>query len=99
MKKLIFLTLLVIPILIGCDENDSMDEGVITGVDTRECLCCGGYFIDIKNSTYRFQSLPSESGIDLTNNPVFPINVKLSWKMKDTLCLGDEIIVLKISKK
>lgn len=99
MKKLFFLTLLIIPILIGCNEDDSMDSGVITGIDVRECSCCGGFFIDIKDSTYRFQTLPAGSNIDLINNPNFPINVELNWKMKDTLCLGDEIIVLKISRK
>lgn len=100
MKKRYLLLILLFALTFSCtDENDTMNEGIITGIDVRECSCCGGFFVEIKDSTYRFYSLPTGSNINLTNNPGFPIYVNLNWKMRDTLCLGDEIIVLKIEPR
>jgi len=100
MKRITLLLVFQITLLLSCsDENSTMDEGIITGIDVRECSCCGGFFVEIEDSTYRFYSVPSESNINLTNEPIFPLYVNLSWKMRDTLCLGDEIIVLKIEPR
>ena len=97
MKKIIFAGIFIILIISSCsaDENDNMSDGIITGIDVRECSCCGGYFIAIKDSTYRFYTLPAGNGVEL-ENPVFPIYVKLEWAKADTVCLGDEIKVLTI---
>ena len=97
MKKIIFAGIFLILIILSCTtiENDNLDDGIIKGVDVRECSCCGGYFIEIKDSTYRFYTLPAGSEVKL-ENPVFPIYVKLEWAKADTVCLGDEIKVLRI---
>jgi hypothetical protein len=58
--------------------NDAMSEGIITGPDLRYCMNCGGYFITIDGSKYRFYELPKGSDIDL-NNAKYPINVDLRW--------------------
>jgi len=79
-------------------EDDFMDNGTITAFDTRECSCCGGFFIDIENDTYRFYTIPGNSDLNL-ENPVFPINVQLDWTNDANACLGDEIVVLKIKKR
>lgn len=60
------------------DENNFQSAGTITGPDFRECICCGGYYIDIRDSTYNFDQLPATSKIDLQNE-TFPISVKLDW--------------------
>ena len=99
MKKAIMILLILIPLLVACEDENEMDNAIITGIDARECSCCGGFFIDIRDSTFRFQSLPPGSSLDLYNNPKFPIYVKVDWKMRDTLCLGDEITVLKIIRQ
>ncbi|MDP2365430.1 MAG: hypothetical protein Q8M94_16880 [Ignavibacteria bacterium] len=100
MKKIIFTGILLIFIIASCaeDENEFMSNGTITGIDFRECSCCGGYFIAIKDSTYRFYTLPVGSEVAL-ENPVFPIYVKLDWAKADTACLGDEIKVFRIKKR
>lgn len=66
----------------------------------RYCACCGGYFIEIGDKTYRFfnQELPEGSfDFDSVNN--FPINVVVTWKLKAESCMGDEILIAKISIK
>jgi hypothetical protein len=100
MKKIFLLAFLILIGISSCteDESEYKSNGTILGVDFRECFCCGGYFIDIDDSTYRFDTLPLGSKISL-DNPVFPIPVKLDWEMADTICLGDEINVLRITKR
>ncbi|MFN8257278.1 MAG: hypothetical protein U0W24_16400 [Bacteroidales bacterium] len=75
-----------------------MDQGKITGPDYRRCMCCGGYFIEIKDSTYRFTTLPEKSKLDLSNE-TFPVDVLINWKKKENSCLNDEIVVLSIQKE
>jgi len=100
MKSIIFIGVILFLGVPSCSEDGSefMNNGTITGIDFRECVCCGGYFIDINDSTYRFFTLPANSEVSL-DNPVFPIYVKLDWAKADTVCLGDEIKVLRIQKR
>jgi len=100
MKRIILVGIFLILGFSSCteDENEFMSNGTITGFDSRECVCCGGYFIVINDSTYRFFELPSGSKINL-DNPTFPIYVKLNWAKADNVCLGDEIKVLRIEKR
>lgn len=82
----------------GCrEEKVWMDQGTITGADYRKCMCCGGWFIEIKNEPYRFYKLPEKSGIDLQEEK-FPLEVQLNWEKDTSACLGDEIIILEIEK-
>ncbi|QQS37905.1 MAG: hypothetical protein IPM56_08195 [Ignavibacteriales bacterium] len=101
MKRIIFISAVLFALSINCsDTEDSKQtsEAVITAVDTRECSCCGGFFIVIDNSTYRFYSAPAGSNVDLSN-PVFPINVLVEWRKSANQCLGDEIEVFKLSMR
>ena len=100
MKILLFIGLAALLSNCACSlsEDDFMNNGTITGYDIRECSCCGGFFIDIENITYRFYDLPANSGLDLTDAR-FPVYVKLDWQNDPNACLGDEIIVLKIESK
>ncbi len=95
MKKGIFLTL-ILTLLIACNREDTfMDTGTITGQDPRDCMCCGGWFIEIRDTMYRFDQLPPNNVIDLSTI-TYPMKVKLDWKKKEIPCLGDEIEVLKM---
>lgn len=99
MKKIIFLVLMISITLLSCKKEPQQEyNGKITGYDLRMCACCGGTIIVIGNATYRFDSLPPNSGIDLSKD-TFPIYVVVSWHKKSTQCLGDEIIIDKIRKK
>ncbi len=85
----------------GCSDDDKpviseKDLGIVTGQDFRECSCCGGWFIDIGEETFRFLEVPKNS-IDLSNE-TFPLTVELEWSLDSTGCLGDEIIIHSISK-
>ena len=100
MKKRLFIGIVVVMSIKACSlsEDDFRSNGTIIGADTRECSCCGGFYIDIDNQTYRFYTIPDDSKLNLVN-PVFPINVKLDWSNDPNACLGDEIIVLKIEER
>lgn len=100
MKRIIVILLISLSAFLSCSTNVEVftDNGAITGYDLRECSCCGGFFIDIRNNTYRFYTVPANSNLDL-ENPDFPIPVNLDWKMDDNACLGDEILVLRIESR
>jgi hypothetical protein len=75
--------------------------GTITGQDFRMCPspCCGGWFIKIDSLTYEFDSLPTNSNINLEKE-TFPLIVKLNWQLSDTLeCPNKRITVQKIVKE
>ena len=101
MKKIITAALLILILSsVSCSlgVDDSMSNGTITGIDIRECACCGGFFIDVDNVTYRFYDVPPNSELNL-QNPTFPIYVKLDWAKDANACLGDEIIVSRIEER
>ena len=75
-----------------------MDSGTITGLDPRDCMCCGGWFIEIRDTMRRFDQVPADCVIDF-NTITYPLKVKLDWKKKDTLCLGDEIRVTRMEQE
>jgi len=88
--------------LFGCKKqntNDFQSTGIITGADYKMCACCGGWYIQIDNITYTFDTLPVGSTIDL-QNATFPITVKLEWKLSTKpTCEEKKIDILKIVKQ
>lgn len=99
MKKIILLMLVILVTTISCKKEPQEGyNGKITGYDLRMCACCGGTLIVINNATYRFDSLPPNSGIDLSKD-TFPIYVVVAYHKKSTQCLGDEIVIDKIRKQ
>lgn len=98
MKKIVKIGFIVLAALgtFSCtdDEQATVDKevGIITGQDPRFCMCCGGWFIDIGDRTYRFYELPGDSNIDLTD-AALPMAVNVVWEADDNACLGDEIIL------
>ncbi len=99
LKTFLFFIVLMVGV-ISCSAQDSLkSNGVITGYDLRECACCGGYFIEIDSTKYRFDQLPDSTEFVIPNNPEFPINVTLDWYPDSSACLGDEIIVTAIKEK
>ena len=77
----------------GEDERaQPRDRGVIIGEDVRLCACCGGWFIDIGESRYRFQRIPEFNDVSLLPEH-FPMAVFVSWAPDPEACLGDEIVL------
>lgn len=95
--KIIAMVILCFMLVTCMKDNDFGQRGTITGIDLRECLCCGGWFININDSTYRFFELSDQNNIDL-KNASFPVEVILTWKKNPNSCLGDEIIITRIEK-
>ena len=99
LKKIyIFSFILLLGIACSMEEDSYKSSGKITGVDVRECSCCGGYYIEIEGNTYRFYNVPENSNLKL-ENPVFPVYVDLDWNPDPNACLGDEIIVTRITQQ
>jgi len=97
-KGLLAIVLILMITSSGCEKEEVwMDHGTITGPDFRKCMCCGGWFINIKKEQYRFYKLPKGSDLDLTTES-FPIEVQLNWEKDTTACMGDEIIIKEIKK-
>jgi hypothetical protein len=79
-KQIIFVALLSLFTILSCKKEEKYQStALVTGPDLRECICCGGYFIEIKDSTYNFDTIPASSGIDLSD-VTFPVAVKLDWQ-------------------
>lgn len=98
MKMIIIVCSMLFTFALCCtdaDDNTNTNDATITGIDSRECSCCGGYFIEISSSTYRFYTVPAGSNVDI-ENATFPLNVRVTWKTAANRCLGDEIEVLKL---
>jgi hypothetical protein len=91
-------------ILVSCQKDkpdDYQSTGSITGPDYRMCPspCCGGWFINIDNLLYEFDSLPSNSNIILEKE-TFPLAVKLDWQLLNTIeCPNKRITILRIAKE
>lgn len=93
--KILPLLLLAALLLPACCDDDNYacsDTGTILGEDPRDCLCCGGWFIEIGDDTLRAQTLPEEF-LQTLNSSDYPLPVRLDWEPDATPCLGDEIEV------
>ncbi len=106
----LLLILSMIGICRGCDDASDCPipdcefkekvAGSILGVDPRFCACCGGYFIQIGEETYRFYEEPSCSDLALeVTDYAFPLEVWVDWEADPDACLGDEILLEKIKLK
>jgi hypothetical protein len=81
-------------IMLVCCKTDGIkyqSEGVILGPDRRMCACCGGWLITIDTITYRFDSLPNKSSIDLLK-VTFPMKVLLNWSLSAKPACAEKLI-------
>ena len=92
--------------VINCQkQKDNTDNyrsiGTITGQDVRMCPspCCSGWFIKIDSLTYEFDTLPTNSNINLEKE-TFPLMVKLDWQLSNIIeCPNKRITIQKIAKE
>ncbi|NQU54496.1 MAG: hypothetical protein HQ522_18385 [Bacteroidetes bacterium] len=99
MKKVLFVCCISILGFLACEKEELLpSEGKITGLDHRKCGCCGGWFIEIESSTYRFYESPIISELDLMNE-TFPVFVRLAWSKDETGCGIDLIKIGAIMKE
>jgi len=88
---LLALTLLL-TISFSCKSDDENTKyvdsvGLIFGLDSATCGCCGNWIIEIDGelNPHQFLVLPDNSGIDLYNAE-FPISVTLNWTETPSDC-------------
>lgn len=102
MRRVIIILISVISMgLLLChrDNNDFRSRGIILGPDLRDCVCCGGWYIEIDTTEYEFDALPINSDIDL-GKEIFPLRVKLDWQFSDKLACPDKRIeIQRIAKE
>ena len=93
--RLIFL----IFIMIACTKEniDYKSVGTITGDDLSMCACCGGWIIIINDGRYLIDSMPKNSGLNLSPE-TFPITVKLDWQLLNNCGSFNRISVQRIKK-
>ncbi len=95
-NRFVYILIFVLAIaIVQCKENesDTLTEAVITGPDPRDCICCGGYFIEIDDSTYNFDQLPSLCNLNLMTAE-FPIQVYVEWEL-ERKCGDIQYIIIK----
>jgi hypothetical protein len=91
MKIITLLLLSFILFLSSCGDttnpNDiyTTSDGIITGYDLAECVCCGGWFVDIKKDTLLIWNIPEDFNKILIEKEL-PVNVRLSWKKMTDGC-------------
>ena len=72
--------------------------GKIIGQDYTTTPCSGGWFIEIENAKYNFDSLPANSNINLQKEAL-PVNVRLDWDLINTIGCTKWITIHKIAKE
>jgi len=98
MTKTLFGIVVLFILSTSCEKNNGFqNEGIISGYDYRKCMCCGGYFVEVEDSTYRFYVMPDDFNFDWETD-TFPLNVLLDWRLDSAQCLGDEIIVERMER-
>lgn len=92
--KIIFLLFFSL-LLLSCEKTRYENTGTITGPDMAMCACCGGYFMVIDGTKYRFDKSELPAGFTF-NDEQLPLRVKLSFEAKTVSCTG--LNWIKISK-
>lgn len=94
------ITLLGLLFFFSCnkEEIEFQSTGVITGPDLAYCACCGGYLIEIADSSYHFDALPGSATINIQNE-TFPIAVNLNWKYERKCGYFQYIKITQIEKQ
>lgn len=72
-------------------------NAVIIGVDSRECACCGGYFLSIDNNKpiagQYFLTYDFPAGYKPAS---YPVKVYIEWEKDPNACINDKIIIKRI---
>ncbi len=99
MKAKFFLLLISLLLILSCEKEKYESTGIIIGADMSLCACCGGYFIDITGTQYRFEKSELPTGFTFDDN-LLPLTIELNWDSKTDGCKDSNWInILKIRKK
>ncbi|MFT5512903.1 MAG: hypothetical protein ACI8SE_001302 [Bacteroidia bacterium] len=85
--------------LLSCEKDPTPTvNGIITGQDFRKCACCGGWFVEVGDSTFRFYEIPKTNVLNL-DNETLPLEVSIDYTQEDGRCMPDLIVLNKIRKR
>ena len=85
--------------IFSCEKVKYENTATITGADMAMCACCGGYFIEIEGTQYRFDKSELPSGFTFDDKQL-PMDVELNWKLETSQCTGFYwISISKIKRK
>jgi len=94
---ILLISVLLLSGLPSCTEDCHLDLIVITGMDYRECACCGGFMINFSNNPEPYgdefkltQELPPGSGI--TYETEFPVYAWIKWQPLEQPCEFIEVL-------
>lgn len=103
LKYMLLSLLLSGPQQLTCWKTQALDKAILTGLDQRMCVCCGGLMITFgtdptpyRDTFYLIDNAPAELGIN--DSATFPIYVKVSWQ-KLSKCAGKYIKVNRLIKQ
>jgi hypothetical protein len=85
MKAIRIISLIFIMMACNKENDDYKSVGTVTGFDGTMCACCGGWIINIESARYLIDSMPKDSGLDLSTE-TFPVTVKLDWQLVNNGC-------------
>lgn len=97
MKTIIitFVSLVLIVFLTTCDKakkDDFAAKGVITGYDFRECICCGGWLINLNSDSTELYTVDTRyidkypDNLVLDSTTVFPVFIRLDYTNSAANC-------------
>ena len=99
MNTKLLILLISILLTVSCEKDKYENTGTITGQDLTMCACCGGYFIDINGTQYRFDKSTLPADFNFEDNQL-PLSVELDWDSKTDACKDFKwITISKIRKK
>ncbi len=104
MKSILLPILVILMLMSSCKKRETllMNEGVITGLDLRECPCivtcpcsCGGYIFHFTDTGDTSRIVIDNGTIfNLSSNVQFPVKVTVDWQ-STTRCGTKAIKILK----
>jgi hypothetical protein len=106
LSSVLYVSLIILSLtILTCNKDEPfMSNAEIIGLDASMCVCCGGTEITIDNiinpngkKYFLTEKLPADFFLGV--EPVFPIKVKIDWKIDTLHCSGNYIDITKIARR
>jgi hypothetical protein len=104
MKKYLLIILIIFLFANNsCQKRIAPDyKAIITGFDSRKCICCGGLMINFNGETKPytgdFKLIDNAADLGISENDKFPIYARVKWK-PDTTNVCNHIIITKFERQ
>ena len=76
----------VIILLYGCKKDNEVHKtGTAIGYDMRDCVCCGGLFVDYQSDTLLFPEIPAKI-VTWEQSYGFPLLISFDFEKLESSC-------------